>query len=82
MLTLQRPARGISPALSRRAPDRACCRNKCSHRVVSIGDPADSDLEVYPYGEALLPVVVKLIGFLGALWADFVLEVLPEGFIC
>jgi hypothetical protein len=50
--------------------------------VVSIGDPADSDLEVYPYGEALLPVVVKLIGFLGALWADFVLEVLPEGFIC
>ena len=42
----------------------------------------DSDVEVHPYGEALLPVVIILVSTPGALQADFFLDVLPEGFFC
>ena len=47
--------------------------------MVSSGAPVDSDVEVHPYGEALLPVVII---YPGALQADFFLDVLPEGFFC
>jgi hypothetical protein len=55
---------------------------KCSHRVVSSDSPVDSDVEVHPYCEALLFLVIMLVGTLGALHTDFVLDVLPEGFFC
>jgi hypothetical protein len=55
---------------------------KGSHRVVSSGGPIDSDVEVHPYSEALLSVVIMLVGTLGALQTDFVLDVLPERFFC
>ena len=55
---------------------------KGSHRVVSSGSPVDSDVEVHPYCEALLFLVIMLVGTLGALQTDFVLDVLPEGFFC
>ena len=48
--------------------------------MVSSGAPVDSDVEVHPYGEALLPVVIILVSTQGALQADFFLDVLPEGF--
>ena len=67
--------------LPRRVTDRAC-KKKGSHRVVSSGAPVDSDVEVHPYGEALLPVVIILVSTPGALQADFFLDVLPEGFFC
>jgi len=50
--------------------------------VVSSGSPVDSDLEVHPYSEALLSVVIMLFSTLGVLQTDFVLDVLPEGFLC
>jgi hypothetical protein len=50
--------------------------------VVSSGGPVDSDVEVHPYCEALLFWVIMLVGTLGALQTDFVLDVLPEGFLC
>jgi hypothetical protein len=55
---------------------------KGSHRVASSGGPIDSDVEVYHYSEALLSVVIMLVGTLGALQTDFVLDVLPERFFC
>jgi hypothetical protein len=55
---------------------------KCSHRVVSSGSPVDSDVEVLPYSEDLLSVVIMLVSTLGALQTDFVLDLLPEGFFC
>ena len=55
---------------------------KGSRRVVLSGGPVDSDVEVHPYGEALLPVVIILVSTPGALQADFFLDVLPEGFFC
>jgi hypothetical protein len=56
--------------------------NKGSHRVVSSGDPVDSDLEVHPYSGALLSVDIMLVSTLSALQTDFVLDVLPVGFFC
>ena len=50
--------------------------------MVSSGGPVDSDLEVQPYSEALLSVVIMLFSTLGVLQTDFVLDVLPEGFFC
>ncbi len=50
--------------------------------MVSSGAPVDSDVEVHPYGEALLPVVIILVNTPSALQADFFLDVLPEGFFC
>jgi hypothetical protein len=55
---------------------------KGSHRVVSSGGSVDSDLEVHPYSEALLLVVIMLASTLGVLQTDFVLDALPEGFFC
>jgi len=34
---------------------------KGSHRVVSSGGPGDSDVEVHPFSEALLSVVIMLV---------------------
>jgi hypothetical protein len=39
-------------------------------------------VEVLPYSEALLTVVIMLVSTLGALQTDFVLDLLPEGFFC
>ena len=55
---------------------------KGSRRIVPSGGPVDSDVEVHPYGEALLPVVFTLVGTPGALQVDFVLDDLPEVFLC
>lgn len=55
---------------------------KGRHRVVPSGGPVDSDEEVHPDGEALLPVVFILVGTPGALQADFVLDDWPKGLFC
>jgi hypothetical protein len=77
------PRRGVFNLrfLGGRQIERAA-ESKGSRRVVSSGGPGDSDVEVHPYSEALLSVVIMLVGFLGALQTDFVLDALPEGFIC
>jgi hypothetical protein len=55
---------------------------KGSRRVVLSGGPVDSDVEVHPDGEALLPVVFALVSTPGALQVDFVLDDLPGVFLC
>jgi hypothetical protein len=55
---------------------------KGSHRVVSSVGSVDSDVEVHPYSESLLSVVIILVRTLGALQTDVVLDVPPERFFC
>jgi hypothetical protein len=82
MLTLQRPGAEFNPCFLGGRQIEPAAEIKGSHRVVSSGGPIDSDLEVHPYSEALLSVVIMLVGTLGALHTDVVLDVLPERFFC
>jgi hypothetical protein len=58
----------------RHAKNSAFCKIKARHRVVPSRGPVDSDEEVHPDGQALLPVVLILVDTPGGLQADFVLD--------